>query len=227
MRLAQLAGTLILASAAGLGSASVAAAETAPKPMMILIYEPGPAWQPGKPPQEQNLQPHFDYLQSQFREGLVVAFGTQADVVRGYYVLDTADIARAKTFMDNDPALQTGLLKKVDAITWSVLINGFADKLAGDQFFLLRYTPGASWRKGAPLTAQNVGEHVGYMKQQAEIGVVVAAGPNAGADEGLYVIRAADAAAAETFIAADPGVTAGVFKPELLGWNVIAMQRAR
>ena len=213
-------------ASAGIAFATIAFAQSAPQPMpmTIVIHEAGPAWRPGKPPQEQDLNPHFGYVGDVFKKGTLVAYGTQSDAVRGYYVLRTADPGAIKAFVDADPAVKSGVLKQAGTIGWGVLINAFAPNQKGESFFLMRYKPGAKWVKDQPLTKQDIGAHFAYITEQTKKGIVVAGGPSATADEGIYVIRAADKAAADAFVAADPGVTSGVFAPVALGWNVIAMQ---
>lgn len=212
---------------AAIGAAAHAQSAPQPVPMTIVIHEAGPAWKPGKPPQEQDLDPHFGYVGEIFKQGRLIAYGTQTDAVRGYYILNTADPAKVKAFVDGDPAIKKGVLKAAGTLGWGVLINAFATNQKGESFFLMRYKPGASWMKGKPLTEQNTSAHFGYITEQTKKGVVVAGGPKSTADEGIYVIRAADKAAANAFIAADPGVASGVFKPVALGWSVIAMQPAK
>jgi uncharacterized protein YciI len=226
MSLARECTRLIAAIAITVASIGAAVAQ-APKPMTIVVHEAGSAWKVGKAAQEQDLGPHFGYVGEQFKAGRVVAYGTQADAIRGYYVLNTADTAEIKAFVDNDPGVKSQVLKHTDTLGWGVLINGFAANKKDEGFYLLRYAPGRNWVKGKPLTEQNIKHHFGYITDLAQTGVVVAGGPRVGADEGFYVIRAKDKSAADAFIAADPGVTSGIFRPVALGWTVIAMQPAK
>lgn len=222
----------IKASLAGIGLASsmtvlaVAQSSPPPVPMTIVIYEAGPAWKEGKPPAEQNLGPHFGYVGALFKAGKVVAYGTQTDAVRGFYVLTGADASTVDGFIKDDPGIKDGILKPVSRPTWSVAVNGFAPNKQDESYFIMRYAAGPSWVKGRPLTEQAVGPHFGYMIDLSKKGVVVAAGPSMADDEGLYVVRGSKIEV-DALIAADPGVKDGLFKPQVFGWNVLAMQASR
>jgi uncharacterized protein YciI len=222
-------GIFTTATLAMIAMAISAHAQDAPpaKPMTIVIHEAGPAWKSGEPPQAQDLNTHFAYVGEAFNQGRLIAYGTQTDAVRGYYLLKTADSEVVKSFIDQDPAVKSGVLRSAATVGWGVLINAFAANRKDERFFLMFYKPGANWVKGKMLAGQNIGAHLSYIADQTKKGIVVAGGPASAGDEGIYVIRAASREAADAFTAADPGVMSGTFKPEVIGWNVIAMQPLR
>jgi uncharacterized protein YciI len=108
-----------------------------------------------------------------------------------------------------------------------VLIDAFAPKMEGQSYFILRYRPGARWIAGKSLTEQDIGAHLGYITEKTKAGMVVAGGPRRAGDEGIYLVRLANAEQAEGFVAADPGVAAGIFKPEIIAWNVLGMRASK
>ena len=192
--------------------------------MTIVVYEPGANWKDGKGPNEQDLGPHFGYVADKFKDGTLVANGLQTDAIRGYYVVGSGDAAVVKAYVDNDPAITGGVLKVAEQIGWGVLIKGFAPAAKGENYFILRYRPGKSWAAGKGLMDQAIGPHFGYITEAARMAKVVAAGPNLSADGGIYIAKLSDKAAADAFVAADPGVASGLFAPTIIGWNVLTMQ---
>lgn len=214
----------LAAAAAAFGAASAQSPQ--PTPMTIVVHEGGANWKADVAPQEQ-LGPHFAYVGDVFKRGDLLAFGTQTDALRGYYVLKTGDSAKVKKFVDEDPAIKGKIVKNAGALGWAVLINNFAAPAPGQAFYILRYKPGVAWVKGKSLLQQDVAAHFGYIAEQAGKKVIVAAGPRSDADEGFYVAAAGAEAEIDQMIANDPGVTSGLFAPEVISWSVIAMQAGK
>lgn len=215
----------LLAAAAVLSWAGSAWSRSppAPTPMTIMIYEAGPAWKAGRPMQEQGLGPHLAYVGGLFSRGRLVAYGPQADAVRGYYVLAGGDPASASRFVADDPAIKARIFKAEAPHAWAVLIDGFRAKEPDQAYAILRMQPGPNWAAGKTLSGQDVSAHFAYMADKAKAGVVVAAGPDGSGQEGWYVVRG-DRAAIDGLLAADPGVKGGVLKPVVVTWNVLDMQ---
>jgi uncharacterized protein YciI len=207
---------------------SARAQTPAPTMLTLVVDEAGSAWKTGKPMNEQNMGPHLAYVDGLFKSGKLVAFGTQGhtDVVRGFYVLKGAEPAVAQSFVANDPGIRDGVLKNVSRIAWAAAVDGFKAAVPGDNIAILRYKAGPNWVKGKAVTEQDIGAHFQYMIEQSKLGNVLAAGPSMVGDEGLYVMRG-DKAAINALMAADPGVKQGTFKPEVIIWNVIAMQATK
>jgi uncharacterized protein YciI len=195
-------------------------------PMTIVIYEASTGWKQGVAPEKQDLGPHFGYVGGLFKEGKVIAFGPQTDAVRGFYVLKGADKSVADGFIAGDPGIKDDIFKPVARLGWGVAVNAFHENMKGDTFFILRYKPGPNWIKDKPVTEQDIGAHFGYMVEQAKKGTVLAAGPAMAGDEGLYVAKGSKADI-YALMAADPGITAGIFAPEVFGWNVLGMQATK
>lgn len=211
-----------------LSMSTLALAQSAPPPtpMTIVIDEAGPAWKQGRPMAEQNMGPHLGYVGELFKAGKIVAYGTQTDAVRGYYVLAGAEPSVAENFIKGDPGIRDGVLKNASHFGWGVAVNGFAPNKKGESYFIMRYAPGSKWVQGKTVTEQAIGPHFGYMIEKSKTGLVVAAGPSLAGDEGIYVVRGSKADV-DKLIADDPGVKAGIFKPQVFGWNVLAMQSAK
>jgi uncharacterized protein YciI len=195
-------------------------------PMTIVIYEAGPGWLKDVPPEKQNLGAHFGYVGGLFKDGQVIAFGPQTDAVRGYYVLRGADASVADSFIAGDPGIKDNIFKPVARLGWGVAVNAFHENMKGDTYFILRYKPGPKWVKGKTVAEQDIGPHFGYMIEQSKKGLILAAGPAMAGDEGLYVAKGSKADV-DTLIAADPGITSGIFAPDVFGWNVLGMQAAK
>jgi uncharacterized protein YciI len=63
-------------------------------------------------------------------------------------------------------------------------------------------------------------DHLVWMKQQHESGKILFSGPAADRKYGIYVIRAASKAEAETIAGSDPYTAAGFTAFELLEWEI-------
>jgi uncharacterized protein YciI len=73
--------------------------------------------------------------------------------------------------------------------------------------------------------AQDLEEHFGYVTAKQHEGKLIAAGPIGGTDHGRYVIVASSKADADAFVAADPGVRAGVVSPvSMRPWSPVHRQ---
>lgn len=72
----------------------------------------------------------------------------------------------------------------------------------------------------ARMTRALVEAHVAYLRELDRDGVLVLAGPLAGRDEGLIIVRARALADAEAVAARDPFVVAGARVPEVMTWEL-------
>ena len=222
-------GLSLIAALAMTSSLARAAEQAPPKPMAIVVYDGSTGWKTGKPMNEQNIGAHIEYMGKLFKQGTLIANGPEAntDPLRGYYIFNTGDEAKIKTIIANDPGVKDHVLKSSEVMGWGVLINQFAANKEGEHFYILRYKPGQNWVKGKLLNEQNIGEHFSYITEETKQGVVVAGGPKSTGDEGIYIIHAADKNTVDSFIAKDPGVTAGIFAPVIIDWTVLQMQAAK
>ena len=72
---------------------------------------------------------------------------------------------------------------------------------------------------------QNLKEHFGYVTGKQQEGKLIAAGLIGGTDHGRYIIVASSKSDADAFIAADPGIRAGVVAPvSVRPWSAVHRQ---
>jgi uncharacterized protein YciI len=92
---------------------------------------------------------------------------------------------------------------------------------AAKSTFLVTYRPGPSWLAGKPVSQQPLGEHFKYMVSLYAQGAMKFAGPFADDTGGAGVLEATSKEEAESLIAADPAVTAGVMTYQIHPWNLV------
>lgn len=98
--------------------------------------------------------------------------------------------------------------------------------------YLVVYRRGPAWVDGKPMREQpGLREHFAYYLDLHGQGRLVAGGGFTDESGGAAIIKADDDAAADAFIAADPAVKSGVFRPtlqrvKLNDWDAIARRRA-
>jgi uncharacterized protein YciI len=80
------------------------------KKSFLVIYKPGAAWLKGKPVAEQPLQEHGKYLLSLYKSGILRSAGPFADDTGGAAILEATDEAEAKSLIDRDPAVTSGVM---------------------------------------------------------------------------------------------------------------------
>jgi uncharacterized protein YciI len=97
---------------------------TAPKgsSYYMLNNTPGPRWEHGKRLNEQKIGPHFNYIKENFEKGRIVLAGPMADADRGFYILLARDDDEVRRFIDDDPAVRSGLFV-VKGTRWNVLFG--------------------------------------------------------------------------------------------------------
>jgi uncharacterized protein YciI len=89
------------------------------------------------------------------------------------------------------------------------------------KLFVITYTVGPAWKPGVAMKDQGLGPHAAYMKALRDTGRSFAAGPFAGTDGGMVIVKAADADAAKDIVAHDPAVTGGIFTGTVQGWTAV------
>ena len=217
---------LILIASAGLTACGGSETPTTPGPNVRLLslvsYAPGTSWDTTKPAEEQALGPHLEYVGTEFAAKRLVANGLFSTSPRGLYLIE-GDNMVADSFIGSDPGLESNVLTHEGTETWALTIDAIASQFSpGEIAFVLRYRPGSSWLVGKPLGEQDIADHLSFIEQQVVADVVVGGGPvDGGASGGMYLIRAADLAAAQAFAASDPGVSAGTFEPTIDGWQLM------
>lgn len=94
--------------------AAVAAAVGVPRPwsaeeaLYVIVYDPGPAWLPGRPLNEQGMKPHAGYMQSLFDAGRLYAGGPLLDNEGGLAIVRAESLADARAIAAADPAVTGG-----------------------------------------------------------------------------------------------------------------------
>ncbi|WP_129792921.1 YciI family protein [Sphingosinicella sp. CPCC 101087] len=108
----------LLAACLFASSASAASepAEVAPEAtaataseLFVVIYRPGPAWQTGRPMNEQGLLPHGRYMRGLLDAGSLFAGGGFVGSDGGMAVLRAADLEAARAMVSVDPAVTSGI----------------------------------------------------------------------------------------------------------------------
>jgi uncharacterized protein YciI len=85
--------------------------------------------------------------------------------------------------------------------------------------FVVIYRPGPAWQAGRPMSEQGLLPHGRYYRGLLDGGRLFAGGGFVGSDGGMAILRAADLAAAQAIVAADPAVTSRIFVAELEEWR--------
>src|SRR5690606_14145714 len=93
---------------AAAGDDPPATAEAADERLFAILLEPGPAWKPGLPFQEQGLGPHLAYRVALHREGRLVTAGPLGDD-SGLILLYAAGQQEAEAILNGDPAIPAGI----------------------------------------------------------------------------------------------------------------------
>lgn len=102
---------LLLSESAPLFSQGFAqtAEEEPAKQTFLVIYRPGPAYDPSKPVREQALGGHGKYLLNLYKSGDMKFAGPFTDNWGGGVVLSVANIEAAEEIAKNDPAVLSGV----------------------------------------------------------------------------------------------------------------------
>lgn len=76
-----------------------------------IVYQPGPAWQAGKPADQQSLQPHQVFIQwLEARHRYVQGGRFQSDGT-SIVVVAVSSLAEAQGLVAQDPAVAAGILR--------------------------------------------------------------------------------------------------------------------
>lgn len=85
--------------------------------------------------------------------------------------------------------------------------------------YVVYYRPGPAWKPGRPLAEQGLERHGAYMRDLAERGEILVAGPLSTTEGGLVILRVDSLEAAAARMEADPAVQAGQFLGEVSVWR--------
>lgn len=123
-----------------------------------------------------------------------------------------------------DPRRRAGI-RKVAIAAAAALMLAFAPAIARESamtaIYAIRYTPGPAFKPGVPLMRQDLAAHGAYMRELADAGIILAAGPLMTHEGGLVLLRAESLEAAQARMAADPAVVAGVFVGKVSEWRPV------
>jgi uncharacterized protein YciI len=113
--------------------------------------------------------------------------------------------------------------RKFIGMALAVAASGFAvaqSASAARPTYLVVYRRGPAWIEGKPMREQpSMKEHFAYYVGLHRKGLLVSGGGFTDESGGAAVIEAADDAAAEAIMAADPAVQSKVFSYELKRWK--------
>ena len=78
--------------------------------LFLVVYEPGPNWEAGKPTNEQNLAPHGRYILQLHLDGRLERAGGFVDADGGAAVLRVESREQALAIVADDPAVKDGIM---------------------------------------------------------------------------------------------------------------------
>ena len=107
----------------------------------------------------------------------------------------------------------------------TALVSGQETAMANDdntesRMFIVLYAPGPAWEAGKSVMEQALRPHGLYIKSLRDNGSLMAAGPLMEQNGGIAILRAPSLSEAEKILAADPGVTSGIFTASVQSWIV-------
>ncbi|MGV3729836.1 MAG: YciI family protein [Sphingopyxis sp.] len=97
--------------------------------------------------------------------------------------------------------------------------EGKAAEHARQSYFAIMYDPGPEWKRGEPLSVQGLEEHGRYMRQLAQDGILILAGPLSTSEGGLVILVAGNLDEAAGIMARDPAVVQGKFVGRVSEWR--------
>jgi uncharacterized protein YciI len=197
------------------------------KPTMTwtLTYAGGPQWKPGLPPEQQDIGAHLAWVKKLFEQKKLVANGHLANG-RGFYVFSVSSSAEIEKVASSDPGIDSGVLQLEAAAPWSLMFDNLSEDVSGKELFVVNYRPGRSWQGGRTLIQQDVGAHMGYVQKAFADGTLLAGGP-VDDHQGRYIVAAANQAAVERWVEADPAVASRLLHAEIIGWQAFNRQTTR
>lgn len=90
--------------------------------MFLVIYRPGPMWDPNKSVTEQQLEDHNKYLSDLHRHRTLSMAGPFTDDWGVGVVIVTADRTLAESLVKNDPGVVSGVLV-YNLHPWSLVLH--------------------------------------------------------------------------------------------------------
>jgi uncharacterized protein YciI len=197
-----------------------------PRPTMTytLTYAAGPLWKRGLPPDQQELGPHMGWVKQLFDSRRLVANGHLADG-HGFYVFAVESAAEIAKIASSDPGIDSGVVQVEAAAPWALMFDNLAADVGKKELFVINYRPGRKWQPKKTLMGQDLAAHMGYVQRAFADGTLLAGGP-VDDHQGRYIVAAANQAAVERWVNADPAVTSEVLHPETIAWQAFNRQSA-
>ena len=93
-----------------------------------------------------------------------------------------------------------------------------AARPVSDANVVIHWSPGANWKPGT-IFDQDLDDHVAYLQDLYEAGVVIGAGPMTDGSAGMTRARVESDEAAQRLIDNDPAVRRGVFVGRFIRWS--------
>jgi len=86
--------------------------------LFVFIYQVGPAWQPDKPLEKQNLREHAGYMKALLDKKILVMAGPFGEIPGGMVLLQAKNLLAAKEIAQQDPAVINKVFT-VEVFTWT------------------------------------------------------------------------------------------------------------
>jgi uncharacterized protein YciI len=94
------------------------------KKLFAVTRTPCPAWEPGKPREEQAGWPeHADFMNNLAAEGFVILGGPIGDGRDAFLIVDAADKETLNATLSGDPWSLSGHLKTAAVQPWTILLD--------------------------------------------------------------------------------------------------------
>jgi uncharacterized protein YciI len=215
-------------------SAGIAPGIQEPKHKLVQFHmallKKGPKWTTTATA-ERNLimQQHLANVVSMLDSGKVVVTGPMGDDtdVAGIFILRAQSAEEAKTWVDNDPAVRSGLFSAEMHPWWSedIFKKANTSPLKLEKVYLGFLKKGLNRKDGddkVPEIQELQKAHIANIERLAKLGKLVVAGPfgDDGILRGIFVFRVGSLAEAQELCATDPMVKIDRLRVELHPWNV-------
>lgn len=196
----------------------------------MALLKKGPKWE-GTPAAERNkiMQQHLANVISMLDSGKAVIAGPMGDDtdLAGIFILRAQSAEEAKTWVDADPAVKSGLFTAEMHPWWSEDIFKKANTapLKLETVYLGFLKKGPNRKDGddqVPEIQELQKAHIANIQRLARLGKLVVAGPfgDDGILRGIFVFRVGSLAEAQELCATDPMIKLDRLRVELHPWNV-------
>lgn len=228
MRKRSLAGVLLLALVALIGStlAQTQTGAKAPQYFLILLKRPANAPQLSKEAGAKLQEEHMANIRKMAAEHKLLIAGPFMDdtTLRGIFLLQAESPAQAQEWADSDPAVKAGRLSPELHGPWMIdpgAIHAPAEPPGMERYTLALMNSGEHWNPDAPEFMEVIKRHHAFIEQMTEQGNIALAGPFPlsvrGELRGVVIYRVGEERAAK-LAQEDPVVKAGILKAELHPW---------